>query len=510
MGIDIAIAKNLLELSKTIKPHGRVLTLGRQQLHLSPSELDALEKQATEQGLAFPRAQLVAADLYSEPFFKMLGFEEVFSIDASSYENCDYVHSLDQPVPTELRDSFDFIYDGGTTEHIFDLPVVYKNVFDMLRSDAVFYSVTPANDFFGHGFFQFGPELPWSLWREACGFDVLHCIALPKDVSVPSLTIPDPKVLGHRTKFDLARGKTFLSYAVRKSGNSVWQKNPQQSDYVRTWDRNASAGQTSKTAIETSRPAAEIEQAFKDRNKEYLFPVRSQTKQEDREFLLATIDQMRQNYPSYSYLEVGSFLGGSLAPFLLDNHCSAITSIDDRGKTQNDERGLKFDYGDFSTQNMLLRLKKAKLPTSKLTTFDGNTAEFNSWQRFDLVHIDAIHTDEAVFADYLACRRFMKPSGVVLFHDYDLVFKGVEMVRLLLESEGVDYSIALRPGSFFCGVFLGACAQWGAAVGDTSEESRNARTDKALRKRILEQFANRAIVQGDTLVIGDEETRLIK
>jgi hypothetical protein len=75
---------------------------------------------------------------------------------------------------------------------------------------------------------------------------------------------------------------------------------------------------------------------------EYFFPIPSQTSSRQT-FLLGTMRLVR-NSRAYNYLEIGSFLGGSLTPFLMDTACKTILSIDDRGRVQPDERGINYDY----------------------------------------------------------------------------------------------------------------------------------------------------------------------
>jgi len=40
-------------------------------------------------------------------------------MDFSAYEGADLVHNLNQPVVKSLEGRFNFILDGGTTEHVF-------------------------------------------------------------------------------------------------------------------------------------------------------------------------------------------------------------------------------------------------------------------------------------------------------------------------------------------------------------------------------------------------------
>jgi hypothetical protein len=152
------------------------------------------------------------------------------------------------------------------------------------------------------------------------------------------------------------------------------------------------------------------------------FPVLSQTTGPDRAFLLGAQSLVRDRRGSYSYLEIGSFLGGSLAPFLRDPHCSAILSVDERGRQQPDERGATYDYAGVTAQTMLETLHAAGLDTSKLETFDGSIDALPRQLRaFDLTFIDGEHTDEACFRDFLWVLPHLSADGVVVFHDSTLV-----------------------------------------------------------------------------------------
>lgn len=71
---------------------------------------------------------------------------------------------------------------------------------------------------------------------------------------------------------------------------------------------------------------------------------------------------------SYAYVEIGSFRGGSLTPFLMDRACSMVLSIDERGRVQPDERGIAYDYSEITTQSMLDELCCHDIQTDRLKT----------------------------------------------------------------------------------------------------------------------------------------------
>ena len=103
----------------------------------------------------------------------------------------------------------------------------------------------------------------------------------------------------------------------------------------------------------------------------YFFPIPSQTSSIEKLFLLGSM-RLARRMRSYTYVEIGSFRGGSLTPFLMDPACKMVLSIDERGRVQPDERGIRYDYSGFTTKSMLDELIRRRIGTEKLTTFDGS------------------------------------------------------------------------------------------------------------------------------------------
>lgn len=187
------------------------------------------------------------------------------------------------------------------------------------------------------------------------------------------------------------------------------------------------------------------------------FPIESQTSDSDKAFLLGAMAMVRSAGGAYDYLEIGSFLGGSLAPFLRDAACRSVVSIDDREKIQPDERGASFDYSDVTTSKMLSKLRGAGLQIEKLRTFDGS---IDNWQpgkaRFDLAFIDGEHTDVACFRDCLWTLPVMKGNAVVMFHDSTLIHKAIRLLLIYLKRQGADFSFVKRKGSEMSCLVFGA------------------------------------------------------
>jgi hypothetical protein len=96
---------------------------------------------------------------YSENFFSFVGAKSIVSFDYSPYENPTYLHDMNDPTPEAFKESYTVLFDGGSLEHIFKFPMAIRNCMEMVRVGGHYLAITPANNFLGHGFYQFSPEI---------------------------------------------------------------------------------------------------------------------------------------------------------------------------------------------------------------------------------------------------------------------------------------------------------------------------------------------------------------
>jgi hypothetical protein len=92
-------------------------------------------------------------------FFSALGGLEVLALDVSGYENADYLHDMNLPIPADLKEKFSLIIDGGTLEHIFDIKQALQNINLMLKPGGRIIHMSPTNNYVEHGYYQFSPSL---------------------------------------------------------------------------------------------------------------------------------------------------------------------------------------------------------------------------------------------------------------------------------------------------------------------------------------------------------------
>ncbi|MGO4910634.1 class I SAM-dependent methyltransferase [Pseudorhodobacter sp. W20_MBD10_FR17] len=256
MGIDCATFIQLCELSSRFKVQGRSLMLGRQKLRYYPGKREfripykgLFQRALDKNGHALKIEEIIQPDNYTEKMFTALGLGAVETMDFSDYEFGPepgfkgHLHDLNTPVPSELHNSFDFIFDGGTLEHIFDTTTALENIFSMLRPGGRFVGVNPLNGWPGHGMYQFSPELMYSFWVRRCGCDVVNCYAMSENPRGYFKVLRDPETQTGRTKIGhrillwrpVPRGRLHLYTEVSKTNENLSTDTVQQSSYSRRW-----------------------------------------------------------------------------------------------------------------------------------------------------------------------------------------------------------------------------------------------------------------------------------
>jgi len=239
MGITHHETRALVELYNEVGPLGRVITLGRQEVFVQPNySKTLLGTFRTPPTLSALRA--ACESRYAEDFFRLLGATEVVSIDYSDYQGAAITHDMNSAVPTYLHRSFDLVYDGGTLEHIYNFPQAIQNCVDMLKCSGLYIGATPANNWIGHGFYQFSPELFFRLFSPERGFRMERMLAFEYEPGGSRFEVQDPRKLGRRAELPATRSQILLFVVARKlvEESSRDVPFPQQSDYSLEWQAN--------------------------------------------------------------------------------------------------------------------------------------------------------------------------------------------------------------------------------------------------------------------------------
>jgi Methyltransferase domain len=193
-----------------------------------------------------------------------------------------------------------------------------------------------------------------------------------------------------------------------------------------------------------------------------LFKIETQSTGKDQRSFLAIQNFIRNNFQQYTYLEVGSHLGGSLFPYLLDSRCNSVISVDPRPPVLPDERG-DISYTGNSTQRMIDSIVAAggsKL-IAKLTTIESDVSSVSADQAGSNVRvslIDAVHTNDAVFRDFLTVYHLANKDSLIAFHDSILIADACRNVEALLKYLKVPHRAFYLSDQVFL-VALGSMAE---------------------------------------------------
>lgn len=168
--------------------------------------------------------------------------------------------------------------------------------------------------------------------------------------------------------------------------------------------------------------------------------IHSQTSENDKRSLLAIQEAVGDIFDTFVYLEIGSYLGGSLQPYVLNEKCREIYSIDKRPVAAADDRGYAQIYRNNTTEHMLANLEELSPDgVRKIKAIDGDVSEIATdaiTSKPQICFIDGEHTDAATWRDFEFCRKVMAEDGIIIFHDAMIIYNCLSRAIDGLKAEG--------------------------------------------------------------------------
>jgi len=206
----------------------RTLTLGRQEINMSPNHYRSLCSDLNLEG--------APVSSFADEFFVGLGAKTYEVLDASPYQGAGLVHDLNLPIPDSFPKQWSCVFDGGTLEHVFNFPQAMRTCMDLVSIGGHLISITPWNNWGGHGFYQFSPELFYRILSDDNGFRVKRMLM---HQGVKWFSIKDPQTLGYRVEIHDCRPTLLYVSARRLNLSPIFSQWPQQSDYSKAWSPGA-------------------------------------------------------------------------------------------------------------------------------------------------------------------------------------------------------------------------------------------------------------------------------
>jgi SAM-dependent methyltransferase len=212
---------------------GKVAMIGRLLLDVFPVKICEL---LARDGLPCEPFRNRGASLgYAEDFFRCLGATQVDSLDASAYEGASVIQDMNQPIPAALKEQYDVVYDGGTIEHVFNIPVALRNCMEMVKPGGHLFFDSPGNNWFGHGFYQLSPEFFYRTLAPENGYRVVEMIAHAAGPQARWYRVADPNEIRCRIQLISFSLVHLLTHAQRERSCEMFTRSPQQSDYTTAW-----------------------------------------------------------------------------------------------------------------------------------------------------------------------------------------------------------------------------------------------------------------------------------
>ena len=250
MGILYGDVRNLIERFRPESEGKRVVTFGRLSIYLHPPEIFRLKRLLSDDRDALSYLKSYQWGEYSERFFKALfKCSVVDSLDFSDYQGATILHDLQQPIPGELRGKYDLVLDGGTMEHVFNLPAALANAIRLVRVGGLVYINSPCNNLSGHGFYQFSPELMYRVMSRDNGMAMLltrigvACVpSVEKTFFHRVYDVVDPDSVQRRVGLQTSRPVYMMVMARKTEDAELFSRPVLQSDYRRKWTSGARKG----------------------------------------------------------------------------------------------------------------------------------------------------------------------------------------------------------------------------------------------------------------------------
>ena len=224
MGIDVQAMNHLIQVHNQQGAFRNTVTLGRQGVHLRGS----LYQPALD--LNIPKEDQVYCERTLQHFF---GATNVDSIDNNGYENATIIHDMNKPLPQKLAHCYDTVIDVGTLEHVFNIGTALNNSAKLCSIGGRIIHILPANGFCGHGFWQFSPELFYSLYSAENGFANTDVYVANRWHSKGRYAVRKPSN-GMRVNLQ-SNEEVYAMVVTQKTADKEAEWQVQQSDYMTEW-----------------------------------------------------------------------------------------------------------------------------------------------------------------------------------------------------------------------------------------------------------------------------------
>ena len=239
MGLPLSVAINIIGCTKNIEK-GSVLCLGKQSLGFTVKDLVESSKKVNHNiDLSMFHDLNLKEKLNQKLFFETLGFKKIDTLDVSNYEGAEILFDLnEQNTPKELQNKYDFIYDGGTLEHLFNIGNALNHLTKMIKRMGVIFHNNPCNGYIDHGFFQISPTLYFDYYLTN-NFKIIYSGLIEQSVGIKVFPVRQDLYRTLDMNFSVKNTpRCVLNFSVQKLNDISEIKIPQQGYYSTLWEKD--------------------------------------------------------------------------------------------------------------------------------------------------------------------------------------------------------------------------------------------------------------------------------
>jgi len=243
MGLIYSRLKFLLEAKRSGVEYTTTAMIGNQKISLSIKEKRAIEK---EYGISLGTMSFRYNERqYADMLIRgALDIKNLGIIDYSDYEGANLLIDLNYEIPSIMYNKYDAVIDGGTIEHVFNFPAAIKNYMNMIKVNGSIFIFSNANNHCGHGFYQFSPELFYSIFSKRNGFRTESVVLM--EHKYPGALAGEKQVCySVKNPIDVRRRAIIVNksplgimvHAKKEKEAKIFETFPFQSDYINLWEK---------------------------------------------------------------------------------------------------------------------------------------------------------------------------------------------------------------------------------------------------------------------------------
>lgn len=230
MGMNYAYLKYIEDLIESEGRPQEVLFLGRQSckdFSKRASKLIRRNYKAVNKEVPDRRS-----NYYTDTFMLDCGWTtKTDTLDLSDYEGANLLYDLNERI--HLGSTYDLIIDGGTLEHVFNVPIALENISSFLKVGGRVIHFVPANGYMGHGFYQFSPEFFASVYSEENGFPSSKIFLYNWKKKRKLYRV---KVQNLHSRIEIRKSGGLEVWCDAKKLKEISKTDIQQTDYLLNWE----------------------------------------------------------------------------------------------------------------------------------------------------------------------------------------------------------------------------------------------------------------------------------